>query len=104
MRDHLRNSTQGERGQKLVGVRELKANAAHILREVRDSRSSYIVTNRGRAVGVIVPLDPIENHSPGADDFGATAAWDAFMRAGRRLEKRFRSGSSGVRLLSATRR
>ena len=90
--------------QKVVGVRELKAHAARILREVRDSRASYVITHRRHAVGVILPLDPTESHPQAADDPDATAAWDRFMRAGRRLEKRFRPGLSGVRELSGTRR
>ena len=32
------------------------------------------------------------------------AAWERFIRAGRRLERRFRAGVSGVRLLSMMRR
>ena len=104
MRDHLNDSALGGSIQKLVGVRELKANAPRILRHVRDSRTSYILTHRGRAVGVILPLDPMESYSQAADDSDAVAAWDTFMRAGRRLERRFRPGSSGVRMLSTMRR
>jgi|SRR5216683_1924149 len=104
MRDRLTGSTRGRPIQKLVGVRELKANAARILRQVRDSRASFILTHRGRAVGVILPFDPIEDRSQAVDDSDAAAAWDTFMRAGGRLERRFRPGVSGVRLLSRMRR
>jgi prevent-host-death family protein len=84
-----------------VGVRELKTHAARILRRVREARASYILTHRGRAVGVILPIDGADV-SQSAED--GTTAWNAFLRAGRRLEHRFRPGVSGVRLLSATRR
>src|SRR5437764_363572 len=84
-----------------VGVRELKTHAARILRRVREARASYILTHRGRAVGVILPIDGADI-SQRADD--GTTAWNAFLHAGRRLEHRFRPGVSGVRLLSATRR
>jgi prevent-host-death family protein len=104
MRDHLTASTRGRPIQRIVGVRELKANAARILREVRDSRVSYILTHRGRAVGVILPFEPIENRAQAADDSDTGAAWDSFMLAGHRLERRFRPGVSGVRLLSRMRR
>lgn len=90
----------GGPNQKLVGVRELKANAACILREMRDSRASYILTHRGRAVGVILPFEPIEDRSQVADDSNTGAAWDTFMR----VERRFRPGVSGLRLLSRMRR
>ena len=59
---------------------------------------------RERAVGVILPLDPAEDASTPSKDADARPAWDAFLRAGRRLERRFRPGVSGVRLLSAMRR
>jgi len=87
-----------------VGVRELKTHAARILRQVRDARASYIVTHRGRAVGVILPLDAEDGASRTPDGADATAAWAAFVRAGRHLERRFRPGVSGVRALAATRR
>jgi prevent-host-death family protein len=88
---------------KSVGVRELKAHAARILRQVREARTSYLVTHRGRAIGVILPVDEGEpTNAPDAAD--ATSAWEAFLRAGRRLERRFPPGASGVRLLSDMRR
>ncbi len=105
MRDHLDRAARRRRAKRVVGVRELKTHAARILRHVRESRASYILTHRGRAVGVILPVDPAEDASPTAEDAeDARAPWDAFLRAGRRLERRFRPGVSGVRLLSAMRR
>jgi antitoxin (DNA-binding transcriptional repressor) of toxin-antitoxin stability system len=86
-----------------VGVRELKTHAAGILRHVREARASYVLTHRGRAVGVILPLDP-DISSVGSDAEEAQAAWAAFLRAGRRLERRFRPAVSGVRLLADMRR
>lgn len=104
MRNHLDQPARPKRSKKVVGVRELKTHAARILRHVRDARASYILTHRGRAVGVILPLDPADGTSLTSEDADAVAAWNAFLRAGRRLERRFRPGVSGVRLLSATRR
>lgn len=100
MRDH--QAARPGPAKKVVGVRELKTHAARIMRHVREARASYILTHRGRAVGMILPLEPAEDTSTTSEDAGA--AWDAFVRAGRRLERRFRPGVSGVRLLSAMRR
>lgn len=102
MRDHIAEVGRPSATKKVVGVRELKTHAARILRHVRETRTSYILTHRGRAVAVILPLDAAENTSPGSEDAGA--AWNAFIRAGRRLERHFRPGVSGVRLLAAMRR
>lgn len=89
---------------KAVGVRELKTHAARILHQVREARASYILTHRGRPVGVILPLDPTEEGSAIVDDAEAGAAWNTFIRAGQRLERKFRRGVSGVDALSAMRR
>ena len=100
MRDH--QAARPGPAKNVVGVRELKTHAARIMRHVREARASFILTHRGRAVGMILPLEPAEDASTTSEDAGA--AWDAFVRAGRRLERRFRPDVSGVRLLSAMRR
>src|SRR6185437_845472 len=85
---------------KAVGVRELKAQAARIVREVREEHASYVVTQRGEPVGVLLPVDAA----------GATAAeptadpWTAFLRVGKRLERLYKPGTSGVKLVSNSRR
>jgi prevent-host-death family protein len=104
MRNHLTRVRRPTASGTVVGVRELKTHAARILRQVRDGRASYIVTHRGQAVGVILPLDAGAGTSLGPDAADAITAWDAFVLAGRRLERRFKPGVSGVRLLSASRR
>jgi prevent-host-death family protein len=104
MKGHIGRSARARSPKKSVGVRELKAHAARIVRHVREARASYVLTHRGRAVGVILPLEPTDSAVPTFEDVDAPAAWEAFLRAGRRLERRFRPGVSGVRLLSAMRR
>lgn len=104
MKDHIRPVRRGRVASRSVGVRELKTHAARIVRQVRESRASYVLTHRGRAVGVILPLDVPEHAAPSAEDARVDAAWDAFLRAGRRVHERSRSGRDGVRLLSSMRR
>jgi prevent-host-death family protein len=88
------------RRRRAVGVRELKAQAARIVREVREEHASYVVTHRGEAVAALLPLGAAEQPAiePGADP------WKAFLDAGRRLEGKFKSRRSGVKLLSESRR
>jgi prevent-host-death family protein len=104
MRDHIDRSARSKATRKVVGVRDLKTHAARIVRQVRDSKSSYILTHRGRAVGVILPLDAADSTAHTSEAADAAAAWNAFMRAGRRLERRFRRRLSGVQILSSMRR
>jgi hypothetical protein len=47
--------------------------------------------HRARAIGVSLPLDPAEV-AMAVDD--PTDAWDAFVRGGRRIERRVRSGAT----------
>ncbi|MBN1138765.1 MAG: type II toxin-antitoxin system Phd/YefM family antitoxin, partial [Anaerolineae bacterium] len=39
-----------------VGVRELKAQASEIVRQIRENRARYIITYRGEPVGLLMPL------------------------------------------------
>jgi len=86
-----------------IGVRELKTHAARIVRQVREARATYVVTHRGHAAAVILPINPNEP-APAAHDADGDEAWAAFLRAGRRLQGRFSPRRSGVEILSRSRR
>lgn len=104
MRDHIDRARRVSRIKNVVGVRELKTHAARIIRHVREAHTSYLLTHRGRTVGVILPIASGEDESPAREDATAGAAWNEFLRAGRRLEQRFDPAVGGVRLLSMMRR
>ena len=104
MKDHTSRRSARPGSRQTVGVRELKTHAARILREVREARASYLLTHRGRAIGVILPVDNEDQVSIAPDATDPTAPWEAFVLAGRRLERRFKPGTHGVRLLSDMRR
>ena len=40
-----------------VGLRELRDRASKILREVREQKSEYVITHRGRPVALLIPVD-----------------------------------------------
>jgi prevent-host-death family protein len=103
MKDHIKQTNRKGTRQS-VGVRELKTHAAQIVRQVREAHASYVVTHRGRAVGVILPIDGEPDVPHAGENADATAAWETFLRAGRQLERRFAPGAGGVRILSETRR
>ena len=87
-----------------TGVRELKARASAIIREVRERRARYVVTYRGRAVAVLAPL---EENSTGslleAADASANA-WEELAHLAEEIGRRRRRGPSVVELLSQMRR
>lgn len=87
-----------------VGVRELKTHGARIVRQVRETQASYVLTHRGQAVGVILPLDPKDPAPALPEASDGDEAWAALLRAGRRIQDRFTRRKSGVRILSQSRR
>ena len=91
-------------GAKRVGVQDWKIHAAGILRELRDSRTPVVLTQRGRAVAMILPIDCESGAAAAADISGEASAWNAFLDAGRRLSPRFKAGKSGIREINEMRR
>lgn len=82
-----------------IGVRELKARASEVLREVKERRARYIVSSRGRPIAAIVPIDA----SVGAPE-AQTDAWDQLDRLGEKIAERWESPLTSVELLERTRR
>jgi prevent-host-death family protein len=84
-----------------VGVRELKTHASEIVRKVREQRARYVITYRGRPVGLLVPLD--ETPLPALAQ-GEPAAWDELVRLGEEIGRGWQSPKTGAELLSEMRR
>jgi prevent-host-death family protein len=87
-----------------VGVRELKARASEIVRNVRDRRARYVITYRGSPVGVLVPLDEVRSATPVSDNESGTGAWDELTRLGEEIGRGWRSPLTSTELLSGMRR
>jgi prevent-host-death family protein len=87
-----------------VGVRELKAHASEIIREVREQRARYVVTYRGRPVGVLLPLDEADTALPLMDEATGSQAWEALTRLGEEIGREWRSPLTSSELLSEMRR
>lgn len=78
-----------------VGIRDLKARASEILRDVRDKRARYVVTYRGKPVGLLLPLPETPGESPARDD-----AWARLRQVGEEVSSRWRSPRSSDEILS----
>lgn len=82
-----------------VGVRELKVRASEIVRDLRDRGTRYIITYRGRPVGVLVPLEEARlSETSGSDP------WAELVRLGEEIGQGWRSPLTGAELLSGMRR
>lgn len=60
---------------KEIGIRELKAHASALVQKVAEERASYVITRRGRPLGILAPADSAYT----AQTVSGTAAWDSFF-------------------------
>jgi len=87
-----------------VGVRELKARASEIIRNVRERRARYVITYRGRPVGVLLPLDEGTQAEALAGAEQGTTAWEELSQLGEEIGRGWRSPLTSAELLSEMRR
>jgi prevent-host-death family protein len=85
-----------------IGVRELKAKASEIVRNVWKRRARYTITYRGRAVGILLPLDRTSSEREEARS--TSDAWAELDRLGAAVAKRWPKGKSSGDILSKMRR
>jgi len=83
-----------------IGIRELKARASELVRKVAEQNATYLITRRGRAVGVLAPPDFL---APG-ERSGGQEAWERLFALADGLNVRSDRRKSAVRELAAMRR
>lgn len=86
-----------------VGVRELKTRASEIVQNVRERQAYYIITYRGRPVGVLSPLDVTAQGALRRGEPSA-AVWEELTRLGEEIGRGWQSSLSSAELLSEMRR
>jgi prevent-host-death family protein len=82
-----------------IGVRELKTHASEILRSVRETRTRYTVTYRGRPVAVLTPLPEGAERTSGGED-----VWKDLERLGDEITRGWQSPQTSTEILSEMRR
>lgn len=85
-----------------IGVRDLKIRASETVRMVREQRARYVITHRGRPVGVLLPLGEPSRGTSGGIESGQTA-WEELIRLGEVIGREWQSPMTSVELLSSTR-
>lgn len=86
-----------------IGVRELKARASEIIRAVRERRARYLITYRGRPVGVILPVGEAETDELALQE-KRDAAWRELVALGQAIGEEWQSDKTAVDILSEMRR
>lgn len=86
-----------------VGIREFKANASTIVRKVAEEQAPYTITNHGRAIARIVPIEAV----PVPDDIDPdtrSAAVDRFLALADEVATGWEPGLTVQQLLDDMRR
>ena len=87
-----------------VGIRELKAHASEIMRKVRDHRARYVITYRGRPVGVLLPLNEVTQAEVALGGEQGAAVWEELSQLGEEIGRGWQSPLTSAELLSEMRR
>ncbi len=87
-----------------IGVRELKISASEIVRAVRERRARYLITYRGRPVGVLLPIDEASatDKSLAAGATGST--WQELTKLGEQIGQGWTAPQTSAEILSDMRR
>jgi prevent-host-death family protein len=85
-----------------IGVRELKARASEVIRAVRDKRAHYVITYRGRPVGLLLPLaEPMAKEATLRE---TEDVWEELNRLGEEIGRGWKMPQTSAELLSGMRR
>jgi prevent-host-death family protein len=86
-----------------IGIRELKTRASEILRNVRKRGVRYMITYRGRPVGLLIPVEQPELGTSEEATL-SLAAWNELTKLGREIGRRWPKGLRSAQVLSKMRR
>ena len=82
-----------------IGVRELKIRASEVVRDVREKQARYIITHRGRPVGLLLPFS--EREVEGED---GNQVLERLKRLGQEIARGWPPGIDSGDVLSEMRR
>lgn len=85
-----------------IGIRDLKAHASDLVRQVSEEHATYTITRRGRPVGILGPVD--SERRPCAKPAAGVQSWDRLLAIADRLNHPGGRPKSAVRELSEMRR
>jgi antitoxin (DNA-binding transcriptional repressor) of toxin-antitoxin stability system len=87
-----------------VGVSELKTHALEILQDIQERNTRYLITHRGRPVGLLIPVGEVTSEHMLGGGEPVTATWGELVRLGEEIGRGWRSPLASTDLLSEMRR
>jgi len=83
-----------------IGIRELKVRTSEIIKSVRERHARYVITHRGRPVGILLPIEDSRSEASGQGE----TAWAELLRLGKAIGRRWKEPETSTELLSSMRR
>lgn len=83
---------------KEIGIRELKSRASVVVRAVKEERARYVITQRGKPVAAIIPMNAMLPEQKEDD------GWEKLLEIRARLAKDQGKKKSSLEILSEMRR
>ena len=77
----------------------MKSRASQVVRAVKEERARYVITQRGKPVATIIPMDAILPEKKSDDE-----VWERLMQLGEQISKGWKNEKSAVEILSEMRR
>jgi prevent-host-death family protein len=90
----------------LIGIRELRQKTAEILRRVQQNGEAYVITQQGRPIALLSPLDQekMEAEILRAASQSVPDGWQVYARLANELRQKWPKDLSTQSLLDQTRR
>ncbi len=87
-----------------IGIRELKTHTSEIMRQVRDERIRYVITYRGRPVGMLLPLEKADLEERLLPEPSLADPWEELIELGQEIGQGWQTAQTGAEILSDMRR
>lgn len=87
-----------------LSVRDLKAKASQVLRQVREQGKRYIITHRGRPVAVLTPVSSPADLEKTDTVASEEEKWRKFHELGEQVGREWKSKETSTEIISSMRR
>lgn len=86
-----------------VGLRELKARASQLIREVKEQRARFVVTHHGRPVALIIPIEETQAADLYPPVQPGASTWQDLIRLGEEISAGWDPEHSSLEILQEIR-
>jgi prevent-host-death family protein len=90
----------------MIGMRDLRQRAAEVLRRIREEKTKFIITYRGKPVALLSPLDAkdADEEITEIDKPGTAEGWETYTQAADAVRNRWPTSLKTETVLDEIRR